>query len=46
MEEVGSNTIRNVGGFPGGPVLKNSPANVGDTSLLPGPGGSHISQGS
>ena len=23
--------------FPGGPVLKNTPANAGDTGLIPGP---------
>ena len=25
-------------GFPGGSVVKNPPANVGDISLIPGPG--------
>ena len=29
-------------GFPGGAVLKNLPANAGDTGLSPGPGRSHI----
>ena len=29
-------------GFPGGAVVKNPPANAGDTCLNPGPGGSHI----
>ena len=28
--------------FPGGPVVKNPPANVGDEGLTPGPGRSHI----
>ena len=28
--------------FPGGSVVKNLPANVGDTSLIPGPGRSHM----
>ena len=28
--------------FPGGPGVKNPPANVGDTGLTPGPGRSHI----
>ena len=28
-------------GFPGGLVLKNLPANAGDTASTPGPGGSH-----
>jgi len=30
--------------FPGGAEDKNPPANVGDTDLIPGPGGSHILQ--
>ena len=29
-------------GFPGGAVVKNPPANAGDTSLSPGPGRSHM----
>ena len=29
-------------GFPGGPVVKTLPTNVGDTGLIPGPGGSHM----
>ena len=28
--------------FPGGAVVKNPPANAGDTGLLPGPGRSHM----
>jgi len=28
--------------FPGGPVVKNPPANAGDASSIPGPGKSHI----
>ena len=28
------------GGFPGGSVVKNPPANAGDVSLIPGSGGS------
>ena len=31
-----------VGGFPGGAVVKNLPANAGDTSSSPGPGSSHV----
>ena len=27
---------------PGGPVVKNSPANAGDTGLIPGLGRSHM----
>ena len=31
---------------PGGPVVKNPPANAGDTGSIPGPGRSHMSQSS
>ena len=34
----------NNGDFPGGAVVKNLPANAGDTGLSPGPGRSHIPQ--
>ena len=30
------------GDFPGGTVIKNPPANAGDTGLIPGPGKSHM----
>ena len=30
--------------FPGGTVVKNLPANAGDTGLSPGPGRSHMTQ--
>ena len=30
--------------FPGGPVVKNPPANAGDMGLSPGPGRSHMPQ--
>ena len=30
------------GGFPGGAVVENLPANAGDTGLSPGLGGSHM----
>ena len=30
------------GGFPGGAVVKNSPANAGDTGSSPGQGRSHM----
>ena len=30
--------------FPGGAVVKNPPANAGDTGLIPGPGRSHMPQ--
>ena len=32
------------GGFPGGAVVKNPPANVGDTGSSPGPGRFHMPQ--
>ena len=28
--------------FPGGAMVKNPPANAGDTGLSPGPGRSHV----
>ena len=28
--------------FPGGAVVKNLPANAGDTGSIPGPGKSHV----
>ena len=31
--------------FPGGPVVKNSPANAGDVGLIPGQGRFHMPQG-
>ena len=31
-------------GFPGGSVVKNLPANAGDTATIPGPGRSHMPQ--
>ena len=31
-------------GFPGGSVVKNPPANAGDTGLIPGLGRSHMPQ--
>ena len=33
-------------GFPGGAVVKNPPANAGDTGSSPGPGRSHMPQSS
>ena len=30
--------------FPGGPLVKNPPANEGDTGSTPGPGRSHMLQ--
>ena len=42
-------SIRNIkkkvtSGFPGGAVVKNPPANAGDTGLSPGPRRSHMLQ--
>ena len=31
-----------LGGFPGGAVVKNPPANAGDTGSIPVPGRSHV----
>ena len=31
--------------FPGGPAVKNLPANAGDRGLIPGPGKSHVPRG-
>ena len=33
-------------GFPGGAVVKNPPANAGDTGSSPGPGRSHMRRSS
>ena len=33
---------KTIEGFPGGAVVKNLPANVGDTGSSPGPGRSHM----
>ena len=35
-------TKRHVSVFPGGTVVKNPPANAGDTGSSPGPGRSHM----
>ena len=38
-----SNLVKDTsGGFPGGAVVKNLPANAGDTGSSPGPGRSHM----
>ena len=36
------NIVRNAGGFPGGAVVENLPANAGDTGSSPGLGRSHM----
>ena len=33
---------RGLGGVPSGSVVKNTPANAGDTCSIPGPGRSHM----
>ena len=38
--------IKNMGGFAGGSVVKNLPANAGDMGSSPGPGSSHMPQSS
>ena len=35
-------TKKSQGGFPGGAVVKNPPADAGDMGLIPGPGRSHM----
>ena len=34
--------VYSIGDFPGGAVVKNPPANAGDTGSSPGPGRSHM----
>ena len=36
--------LKYLGNFPGGAVVKNPPANAGDTGSIPGPGRSHMPQ--
>ena len=36
---------KNLQDFPGGSMVKNLPANAGDTSLIPDPGRFHMPQG-
>ena len=38
--------FKKIQGFPGGPVVKNPPANAGDMGSIPGPGRFHMLQGS
>ena len=37
-----SKTLMYTGDFPGGPVVKNPPANAGDMGLIPGRGRLHM----
>ena len=39
---LGKGVIKRPGGLPGGTVVKNPPANAGDTGSSPGPGRSHM----
>ena len=41
LEWVAS-AVKKGGGFPGGAVVENLPANAGDAGLSPGLGGSHM----
>ena len=41
-KEVELNSKNQQGDFPGGTVVKNPPANAGDTGSSPGPGRSHM----
>ena len=38
------NSLKDCGDFPGGPVVKNPPANAGDTGSIPGLGRFHMQQ--
>ena len=42
MKEKDTLKTDQVRDFPGGPVVKNLPANAGDMGLIPGPGRSHM----
>ena len=44
MAYMGKESKNRVGGFPGGAVVKNPPANAGDMGSSPGPGRSHMQQ--
>ena len=45
MNNEGYGVLKVCLGFPCGPVIKNPPCNAGDTSLIAGPGRSHMAQG-
>ena len=42
LEGLDSSFQNKIEDFPGGAVVKNPPANAGDTGSSPGPGGSHM----
>ena len=44
IAEIKHNMKCYLGGFPGGSVVKNPPANAEDMSLIPGSGRSHMPQ--
>ena len=39
---ISATKIQKAGGFPAGSVVKNLPANAGDTGSIPDPGGPHM----
>ena len=41
-EKKNQGKLKQLQGFPGGAVVKNPPADAGDTGLSPGPGRSHV----
>ena len=41
-EMILKNIVFHILKFPGGPVVKDPPANAGDTGLIPDPGSSHV----
>ena len=44
FQSLRSLTLKSFEGFPGGTVVKNPPANAGDTGSSPAPGRSHMLQ--
>ena len=42
QKKSGEKKKKKSGGFPGGAVVKNPPANAGDTGSSPGPGRAHM----
>ena len=43
LEVHSEEAVKTVGGdFPGGPVVRNPPANAGDIGSIPGPGRFHM----
>ena len=44
VSHLKSHALKKHVGFPGGAVVKNPPANAGNTGSSPGPGRSHMPQ--